>query len=229
MSNSKTAHAQKVSAQENSTYDPDTLDLFGDAPVKPSKKQSQKADNGKDIMRVKSDDIAPVKQAKDVEEPRSSRRKGPRKSRQAFKTISEVASKVGVPQHVLRFWETKFSQIKPMKRGGGRRYYRPDDVQMIERIHQLLYHDGYTIKGVQRLLKITSKTDFLEGDIQAVQTVIVEKEAGSDAAKSNTVSVQSTKAETQTTTTISKDQEKTLVGILRDLRAMRRELNADID
>jgi DNA-binding transcriptional MerR regulator len=79
-----------------------------------------------------------------------------RKSPSAFRTISEVASELDVPQHVLRFWESKFTQIKPMKRGGGRRYYRPEDVALLERIRTLLYNDGYTIKGVQKLLRETS-------------------------------------------------------------------------
>ena len=75
------------------------------------------------------------------------------KSAQAFRTISEVAAELDVPQHVLRFWESKFSQVRPLKRGGGRRYYRPEDIDLLRRIRSLLYEDGYTIKGVQRLLK----------------------------------------------------------------------------
>lgn len=75
------------------------------------------------------------------------------KSASAFRTISEVAAELDLPQHVLRFWETKFPQVKPMKRGGGRRYYRPDDLQLLRRIRDLLYVDGYTIKGVQKLLR----------------------------------------------------------------------------
>src|ERR1043165_840375 len=75
------------------------------------------------------------------------------KSAQAFRTISEVATELDVPQHVLRFWESKFSQVRPLKRGGGRRYYRPEDIDLLRRIRSLLYDDGYTIKGVQRLLK----------------------------------------------------------------------------
>ena len=75
------------------------------------------------------------------------------KSAQAFRTISEVATELDVPQHVLRFWESKFSQVRPLKRGGGRRYYRPEDIDLLRRIRTLLYEDGYTIKGVQRLLK----------------------------------------------------------------------------
>ena len=80
-----------------------------------------------------------------------SRRGG--KSPGAFRTISEVSNDLEVPPHVLRFWETKFPQIKPLKRGGGRRYYRPEDVSLLRQIRQLLHNDGYTIKGVQRLLK----------------------------------------------------------------------------
>ncbi|HNQ92095.1 MAG TPA: MerR family transcriptional regulator [Alphaproteobacteria bacterium] len=83
------------------------------------------------------------------------------KSESAFRTISEVADELEVQQHVLRFWETKFSQIKPMKRGGGRRYYRPEDVAMVKKIHSLLYVEGYTIKGVQKLLKGTSKSQVM--------------------------------------------------------------------
>ncbi len=75
------------------------------------------------------------------------------KSPDAFRTISEVAEELDLPQHVLRFWETRFSQIRPMKRGGGRRYYRPDDVELLRGIRHLLYGEGYTIKGVQRILK----------------------------------------------------------------------------
>ena len=75
------------------------------------------------------------------------------KSPDAFRTISEVAEDLDLPQHVLRFWETRFTQIKPMKRGGGRRYYRPDDVELLRGIRHLLYDQGYTIKGVQKLLK----------------------------------------------------------------------------
>lgn len=77
----------------------------------------------------------------------------PRKAPTAFRTISEVAEDLNIPQHVLRFWETKFPQLKPLKRGGGRRYYRPEDIALLRRIGDLLYTQGYTIKGVQRLLR----------------------------------------------------------------------------
>lgn len=75
------------------------------------------------------------------------------KAHDAFRTISEVAKELGVPKHVLRFWESKFPHIKPMKRGGGRRYYRPEDMQLLSGIRRLLHADGYTIKGVQKILR----------------------------------------------------------------------------
>ena len=76
-----------------------------------------------------------------------------KKSPGAFRTISEVAEDLDLPAHVLRFWETKFSQVHPLKRGGGRRYYRPEDVQLLRHIRSLLYDEGYTIKGVQKLMR----------------------------------------------------------------------------
>ena len=86
------------------------------------------------------------------------------KSSYAFKNIGEVAGELNLPQHVLRFWETKFTSIKPIKRGGGRRYYRPEDISNLRRIQGLLYEDGYTIKGVQKL--------FREGGKAAMQEVL---------------------------------------------------------
>ena len=77
------------------------------------------------------------------------------KSPDAFRTIREVSEELDVPQHVLRFWETKFNQVRPLKRGGGRRYYRPEDVDLLRRIRSLLYADGYTIRGVQKLMRET--------------------------------------------------------------------------
>jgi DNA-binding transcriptional MerR regulator len=93
----------------------------------------------------------PQEQEPNGQDPRQESRRG--KSEAAFRTISEVADDLEVPQHVLRFWETKFNQIRPMKRGGGRRYYRPEDVALLRRIRGLLYDDGFTIKGVQKLLR----------------------------------------------------------------------------
>jgi DNA-binding transcriptional MerR regulator len=80
-------------------------------------------------------------------------RRGGAKAPDAFRTIREVSEELDVPQHVLRFWESKFTQIKPLKRGGGRRYYRPDDIVLLRRVRALLYVEGYTIKGVQKLLR----------------------------------------------------------------------------
>ncbi|MEM8701270.1 MAG: MerR family transcriptional regulator [Pseudomonadota bacterium] len=112
------------------------------------------------------------------------------KSPDAFRTISEVAEDLDLPQHVLRFWETRFSQIKPLKRGGGRRYYRPDDVELLKGIRHLLYGEGYTIKGVQRILKEQGQrfvTQIWREDASplasmTVQTNEAEPDGGTDAA-----------------------------------------------
>ncbi|MGE0503102.1 MAG: MerR family transcriptional regulator [Rhizobiaceae bacterium] len=96
------------------------------------------------------------------------------KSPDAFRTISEVAEDLNLPQHVLRFWETRFSQIKPMKRGGGRRYYRPQDVELIKGIRHMLYDQGYTIKGVQKLLRENGNQFLIavgSGDLAAVEAI----------------------------------------------------------
>lgn len=102
------------------------------------------------------------------------------KSPDAFRTISEVAEDLNLPQHVLRFWETRFSQIKPMKRGGGRRYYRPQDVELIKGIRYMLYDQGYTIKGVQKLLR-ENGNQFLvaigSGNLAAVEAIAQRKQA----------------------------------------------------
>ncbi len=94
------------------------------------------------------------------------------KAPDAFRTISEVAAELELPQHVLRFWETRFPQIKPMKRGGGRRYYRPEDVDLLRGIRILLYGEGFTIRGVQRLLKEKGVGFVVEvGQTGSVETV----------------------------------------------------------
>jgi DNA-binding transcriptional MerR regulator len=95
----------------------------------------------------------PLDEDEIVEPGGSNGRARTKKAPNAFRTISEVADELHIPQHVLRFWETKFPQVKPLKRGGGRRYYRPDDIALLRRISDLLYTQGYTIKGVQRLLR----------------------------------------------------------------------------
>ena len=100
----------------------------------------------------------PVARPETQQTPQSATGANPRarrieKSADAFRTISEVADELEVPQHVLRFWETKFAQIRPLKRGGGRRYYRPEDIDLLRAIRGLLYDKGYTIKGVQKLIR----------------------------------------------------------------------------
>lgn len=105
------------------------------------------------------------------------------KSPDAFRTISEVAEELSLPQHVLRFWETRFSQIKPMKRAGGRRYYRPDDFVLLQGIRHLLYDQGYTIKGVQKLLKQNGNRYVIAigaGDTAAAEAILAAKEAEDD-------------------------------------------------
>ncbi|MDN2564943.1 MerR family transcriptional regulator [Aquibium sp. A9E412] len=101
------------------------------------------------------------------------------KSPDAFRTISEVAEELDLPQHVLRFWETRFSQIKPMKRGGGRRYYRPQDVDLIKGIRHMLYDQGYTIKGVQKLLRENGNQFVIavgSGDVAAIEAIAQRKQ-----------------------------------------------------
>ena len=94
------------------------------------------------------------------------------KSPDAFRTISEAAEELDLPQHVLRFWETRFSTIKPLKRGGGRRYYRPEDVLLLKGIRHLLYDQGFTIKGVQRILKDQGVRNVIAiGDGRPVETL----------------------------------------------------------
>ena len=88
------------------------------------------------------------------------------KSPEAFRTISEVSKDLSLPQHVLRFWETKFVQIKPIKRGGGRRYYRPEDIKLLRGIKSLLYNDGYTIRGVQKVIKEAGTKKILKKEIE---------------------------------------------------------------
>jgi DNA-binding transcriptional MerR regulator len=103
------------------------------------------------------------------------------KAAEAFRTISEVAQVLDVPQHVLRFWETRFSQIKPMKRGGGRRYYRPGDVDLLKGIRHLLYDKGYTIRGVQRILREHGNAHVAaigRGEVAAVEEEDVAGEGG---------------------------------------------------
>jgi len=115
---------------------------------------------------------------------KKSAKQAPAKSASAFRTISEVADELDVQQHVLRFWESKFNQIKPLKRGGGRRYYRPEDVELLKNIYHLLYQEGYTIKGVQKLLQSTRgnlsarvSESVAEEDVSSVPTAVTKNKA----------------------------------------------------
>lgn len=102
----------------------------------------------------------------------------PVKSAEAFRTISEAATELGVPQHVLRFWESRFAQLRPVKRAGGRRFYRPDDIALLKGIQALLYSDGLTIKGVQKVLKERGLRHVValgRGEHVAAETMVVEK------------------------------------------------------
>ena len=139
----------------------------------------------------------------------SARRGG--KSAAAFRTISEVATDLEVPQHVLRFWETKFSQVRPMKRGGGRRYYRPEDVDLLRSIRGLLYDDGYTIKGVQKLLREGGLKPGEADDPAAAQPAAAPAAAGSPAAAEPGMSA---------------SQRKELAAVLEELDALRKLLDS---
>ncbi len=151
----------------------------------------------------------------------------PEKARNAFRTISEVADDLGVQQHVLRFWETKFSSIKPMKRGGGRRYYRPEDVALLKKIHHLLYSDGYTIKGVQKLLKGVSKSAVLQ-EQRAEQPTQVHGVAASVKAPSQQQTAQPQQPAAQAPKVVfTEDQKVVLQSLLDELVEMREMLDAD--
>ena len=100
------------------------------------------------------------------------------KSASAFRTISEVSAELGVPQHVLRFWESKFGQVRPLKRGGGRRYYRPEDIELLRTIRGLLYDEGYTIRGVQKLLREGAVKPGSEPDPESKSVASIEQAAG---------------------------------------------------
>src|SRR5688572_21352768 len=111
------------------------------------------------------------------------------KSPDAFRTISEVAEDLEIPQHVLRFWETRFPHIKPLKRGGGRRYYRRDDVDLLRGIRDLLYGEGYTIKGVQRILKEEGVRHVQSIGRRAVMAGDADEDAGEPAPRPKVVRV----------------------------------------
>ncbi len=127
-----------------------TADLFGGLPLAmpPGKMQKKAEEKSPAKAEVKLEEKVPAKIVENLaEKPATEPHK---KADTAFKTISEAAAILDVPQHVLRFWESRFSQIKPLKMGGGRRYYRPEDIDILSKIHNLLYKQGYTIKGAKK-------------------------------------------------------------------------------
>lgn len=125
----------------------------------------------------------------DAPEEADAPRTRPRKAATAFRTISEVADDLQIPQHVLRFWESKFPQLKPLKRGGGRRYYRPEDIALLRKISELLYTQGYTIKGVQRLLRDGGFEDAAAGGTPELALIHPGEEVEQDEAEAATAAL----------------------------------------
>ena len=134
------------------------------------------------------------------------------KSPEAFRTISEVSKDLSLPQHVLRFWETKFSQIKPIKRGGGRRYYRPEDVDLLKGIKNLLYNDGYTIRGVQKVIKENGSKNILFSNSKA--NTKLEQKSFTD--KENIYNSEQN-VHSRTVQTLSDNKRKKLMDVMQNL------------
>jgi len=153
------------------------------------------------------------------------------KSPDAFRTISEVAADLDVPQHVLRFWETKFTQIKPLKRGGGRRYYRPEDVDLLRGIRTLLYHDGYTIKGVQKVFREQGVRHVSEIGREEYEAELAEAAAASDVPEQASIAGIEQPGQSQHVapapfppTPLSEDQQIELELMLEELEGLRAKL-----
>ena len=136
------------------------------------------------------------------------------KSPEAFRTISEVSKDLSLPQHVLRFWETKFVQIKPIKRGGGRRYYRPEDVMLLKGIKNLLYNDGYTIRGVQKVIKQNGTKNILSKDSE--NNIFTETKKNNNEQLNQLNLSQNTLTETK---------RKKLMDVMNDLVSLRKKLD----
>ena len=134
------------------------------------------------------------------------------KSPEAFRTISEVSKDLALPQHVLRFWETKFAQIKPIKRGGGRRYYRPEDVKLLKGIKSLLYNDGYTIRGVQKVIRENGTKKILLNELQNISFT---DEENNNKENENKMSLHS----------LRETIRKKLMNVLNDLVELRKKLD----
>ena len=136
------------------------------------------------------------------------------KSPEAFRTISEVSKDLSLPQHVLRFWETKFVQIKPIKRGGGRRYYRPEDIELLRGIKYLLYNDGYTIRGVQKVIKENGAKKIILRPIQNNDFTLVKDEL------KNTDQI-----ENKPQIMLAESKRKKLMTVLNDLVELKKKLS----
>ena len=136
------------------------------------------------------------------------------KSPEAFRTISEVSKDLSLPQHVLRFWETKFTQIKPIKRGGGRRYYRPEDIELLKGIKYLLYNDGYTIRGVQKVIKENGAKKIISNPRQNNDFTLHKDEHKS-----------TTQGEISSQGSITDNKRKKLMTVLNDLVELKRKIN----
>ena len=143
------------------------------------------------------------------------------KSPEAFRTISEVSKDLSLPQHVLRFWETKFAQIKPIKRGGGRRYYRPEDVDLLKGIKNLLYNDGYTIRGVQKVIKENGSKNVLFSNNKA-NTKLSQK-AFTDR-ENNYISEQN--VHTRTGQSLSDNKRKKLMDVMQNLVELQSKISS---
>ena len=136
------------------------------------------------------------------------------KSPEAFRTISEVSKDLSLPQHVLRFWETKFAQIKPIKRGGGRRYYRPEDIELLKGIKYLLYNDGYTIRGVLKVIKENGAKKIISKSTQNNDFTLDKDD--------NKNTIQDRK---QPQGMIAESKRRKLMTVLNDLVELKRKLN----
>ena len=135
------------------------------------------------------------------------------KSPEAFRTISEVSKDLSLPQHVLRFWETKFIQIKPIKRGGGRRYYRPEDIRLLRGIKSLLYNDGYTIRGVQKVIKEVGTKKILRNEVE--NNSFTDNEINTNQYNSNETSLHN----------LGDSKRKKLMKVLNDLVDLRKKID----
>ena len=138
------------------------------------------------------------------------------KSPEAFRTISEVSKDLSLPQHVLRFWETKFVQIKPIKRGGGRRYYRPEDIELLKGIKYLLYNDGYTIRGVQKVIKENG-----------TRKILIRENTNNLFTGYQNKNNQQSDQTNHLTSQISESKRKKLMDVLNNLVLLKNKLNQD--